>query len=124
MKEIPINGYDRYLITEDGKVWAKHLSRFLKPVDNGLGYLQYKIRDNTGKRKAFYAHRLVALCYLDNPSELTDVNHKDGNKSNNHVSNLEWSSHKDNLKHAHKLGLLKGYYGCSCGVCRTCMSAG
>ena len=43
------------------------------------------------------------MAFIDNPNGLPTINHKDGNKDNNHVSNLEWSSHSDNLKHAYRV---------------------
>lgn len=102
--------YD-YLITEDGRVYATHLKKYLSPYDNGIGYLavKLKMKNPYGKRRQFYLHRLVAIAYLPNPLGLPDVNHKDGDKSNNHISNLEWSTEKENLKHAYKLKLLKGF---------------
>lgn len=110
MKKINLDElkYD-YLVTEDGNVYASHLDKYLSPYDNGIGYLAVKLRNSYGKRQQFYIHRLVALTYLPNPLGLPDVNHKDGNKSNNHISNLEWSSEKENLKHAYKLKLLRGF---------------
>ena len=107
---IPIKGFEKYHITKCGKVWAESVNRYLIPQSNGTGYFQCKLRDVNGRRKAFYVHRLVAMHYLDNPEELTDVNHKDGDKSNNGIDNLEWLSHSDNLKHAYKLGLLRNCF--------------
>lgn len=52
-----------------------------------------------GKKKDYLVHRLVALTFLDNPFNLPQVNHKDKNKLNNSVSNLEWISIKDNMIH-------------------------
>ncbi|MDP4224837.1 MAG: HNH endonuclease [Bacteroidota bacterium] len=57
-----------------------------------------------GKRNSFYIHRLVAETYIPNPNNLPEVNHKDGNKDNNHISNLEWTNHKDNINHARENG--------------------
>lgn len=77
--------------------------------DNGAGYLSFQktqVKQPDGKWKAVrvYAHRLVAEYFLPNPDNLPQVNHKDCDKSNNHSSNLEWSSRRDNILHAHKEG--------------------
>ena len=60
-----------------------------------------------GKRKSFSVHRLVALAYIPNPANKPDVNHMDGNKSNNAKSNLEWVTKSENQKHAYRNGLFK-----------------
>ena len=78
--------------------------------DNGAGYKLVKA-NKIGLRadKKFYVHRLVAQKFLGKPQEgQTQVNHIDGDKSNNHVSNLEWVSAKENIKHMHENGLNKG----------------
>lgn len=61
--------------------------------------------------KGKYLHRLVAEKYLPNPNELTDINHKDGNKQNNHVNNLEWCSRSYNITHAWLNNLNQGVTG-------------
>ena len=81
--------------------------------DNGAGYKNVNMTyfvDGVQKSKKFYIHRLVAslFCPNSNPEELTQVNHKDGDKSNNHYSNLEWASPSDNMRHSHKRGLNMG----------------
>ena len=78
------------------------------------GYIQYYIRDiNTGKRRDYKAHRLVAEAFIDNPSNYKCVNHIDGNKINNHIENLEWCTHSQNNIHAYKNGLSRpGYKPC------------
>ena len=55
--------------------------------------------------KKLYVHRLVAESFIPNPNELETVNHKDGNKMNNHIDNLEWVSRRDNCEHARLNGL-------------------
>ena len=91
---------DDYIITKDGKVINKKKGNILKPQLNGKGYLRVSI----GKQLKF-VHRLVAEKYIPNPNNLPQVNHKDGNKLNNCVDNLEWVSNKDNRAHALKEGL-------------------
>lgn len=78
--------------------------------DNGAGYKLVKA-SKLGQRadKKFYVHRLVAQKFLDSPEQhQIQVNHIDGDKSNNHHSNLEWVSAKENIKHMHENGLNKG----------------
>lgn len=72
--------------------------RILKQADV-KGYLCLALSVN-GVRRTRLAHRLVAEVFLDNPLGLTEVNHKDGNKRNNCVENLEWTTHADNIAHA------------------------
>ena len=83
-----------YEITTDGEVYRN--GRQLKSWDNGRGYLILRIGEKT---KA--VHRLVAEVFLKQIEGLTEVNHKDGDKKNNHVSNLEWCSRGQNIKHAY-----------------------
>ena len=75
--------------------------------DNGFGYKTSNVYNrDTGKVKTFYIHRLVAETFIGCPPEgKTQINHKDGDKENNVVDNLEWVSAKDNIKHMHEEGL-------------------
>ena len=63
---------------------------------NGYGQVTFTTK---GIRKTYYVHRLVANAFIPNPNGYTDVNHKDENSSNNHVDNLEWISHKQNMNY-------------------------
>lgn len=76
----------------------------LKPYDNGYGYMLVDMRKN-GKRYTRLVHRLVAEVFIPNPNNLPQINHKDGNKANNSVSNLEWCTCSDNQFHAFKHSL-------------------
>lgn len=96
MKDIV--GYEgEYAITRDGRVWSYKRKKFLKP---GLvrGYYQVVLCKD-GKRKRYYIHRLVAQTFIPNPDNLSQVNHKDENKQNNCVENLEWCDAKYNANY-------------------------
>jgi hypothetical protein len=97
-----------YEITRDGQVINKHTGKILKGQPNGKGYLRVSI----GKKLNFI-HRLVAEKYIPNPNNYPQVNHKDGNKLNNCVENLEWVTNLDNRKHAVKEGLHLSGEACS-----------
>lgn len=109
-----IKGYENYAITETGEVFNTDTNRALKGSIGEGGYKYYRLSKD-GKKKMFYAHRLVAEAFLDNPKNLPVVNHKDGNKLNNCIKNLEWVSYSENSKHAHASNLVapvraKTYY--------------
>lgn len=89
-----------YEITRDGKVINKHSGHTLIGQPNGKGYLRVSIGG-----KLMFIHRLVAEKYIPNPEEKEQVNHKDGNKLNNNVDNLEWVTNQENRNHAIKNGL-------------------
>lgn len=93
---------DDYEITRDGKVFNKKWGRYVKPQPNGTGYLRVHIAG-----KMYFVHRLVAMKYIPNPDNLPQVNHKDGNKHNNCVENLEWISNRDNSLHALNNGWMR-----------------
>lgn len=94
------NVMDIYFIDENGNVYSEKLRGFLSQGDNGRGYknVSLKIKD-VGKWKKAYVHRLVAFAFIPNPLDLLEVNHKDEDKSNNDVSNLEWVTRLENVNH-------------------------
>jgi hypothetical protein len=103
MKNIPFN--EMYSVTEDGKVINNKRNKEKKACIDKHGYLKVGLND---QNKKYFVHRLVALTYIENPDNKETVNHKDGNKLNNHISNLEWMTNKENLKHAYNNNLTKG----------------
>lgn len=97
-----IIGHENYLIYNTGKIFSKNSNKFIKGSSNGKGYLKV-----TFGEKSYSIHRLVAEYFIPNPGCKSQVNHIDGNKKNNHVSNLEWVTPSENMKHAFKNGLNK-----------------
>ena len=102
-----IPGYTRYGITPDGRVMNYQSRQFLSSYEDDAGYLMYGITPDIGKRTIVGMHRLLALAYLPYTRDVCkqDVNHIDGNKSNNDLKNLEWASRKRNCDHAYSAGL-------------------
>ena len=95
--------YPNYSITKDGKVFSHNTKSYLIPFNN-RGYLRVGL-SNKNKHKKFLVHRLVAEAFLPNNNNNKIVNHIDGNKQNNNISNLEWTTYSENSKHAYRIGL-------------------
>ena len=97
---VDIKGYEgEYQISTLGNVKSLKTNKILTPTPHTKGYLKAQLMHD-GKRKMFYIHRLVAEAFLDNPNVLPQVNHKDGNRKNNAVDNLEWCSCQENIVHS------------------------
>lgn len=95
-----IKNYDNYYIYDNGDVFNIKTKKMLDGSIGKNGYKYYRLsKENT--KKMFYAHRLVAEYFIDNFDNLPVVNHKDGNKLNNNVDNLEWVSYSENMEHFH-----------------------
>lgn len=96
----PLKEDNDYLIYNDGRVFSRKTNRFIAGKIDNIGYRVYSLAIwnplTSKKGKMLYAHRLVAEYFLDNPNNKPYVHHKDENKLNNHVSNLEWISAKEN----------------------------
>lgn len=95
-------GYEGlYKVSNLGNVMSlRHKKIFiLKPGKDGGGYLIVTLRNHNKNQKSFYLHRLVAQAFLHNPNNLPQVNHKDEDKTNNRVSNLEFCTQLYNLKY-------------------------
>ena len=98
-----IEGYkDKYQVSNTGKIKSLHYrntskEKLLKPYTNRKGYLFVSL-----PRKTVQVHRLVAEAFIENPKKLPMVNHKDENKQNNSVENLEWCTHKYNNNYGNR----------------------
>ncbi len=98
-----IKDYPNYLIYNNGQIYSKN--RYLRLTIRGDYYRVQLYCD--GIKSIFSVHILVAQYFCENPDNKTFVNHKDGNKLNNHYTNLEWVTQSENSRHAHNLGLNK-----------------
>ena len=98
-----------YAVSSMGRVKNLETGRILKPLDDGSRGYKRVCLSNYHYKKRFKIHRLVAIEFIPNPNNLPQVNHIDGNKENNCVSNLEWVSVKENVIHAQNTGLRKGH---------------
>ena len=99
---IQVKDFPNYLINRNGDIYSKPYKKIMKQQVNNDGYMGIQLT-NKGNRKSFLAHRLVAMHFLKIDINRNKVNHKDGNKINNNVSNLEWVTDSENLKHYHCL---------------------
>lgn len=91
-----IKDYENYEISNFGRI--KKNNKILKQYENDKGYLYVALYKNN-KRKMFRTHRLVALTFIENKNNLPEVNHKDENKLNNHIDNLEWCNRIYNMNY-------------------------
>lgn len=114
METRELKNLSRYLIREDGSVMVKELSLPSARSRNGFrikkakwlkgqdirGYIGYHLKQDDGKTKIWKAHRLVCIAWHNNQENKETVNHIDGNKLNNHYSNLEWATWSENIQHS------------------------
>lgn len=98
------------LITVFNKGNYKSEEKILNQYTTDKGYLRITLLRN-GVKKNYLVHRLVAEYFIPKDSIRDKVNHKDGNKKNNYVENLEWCNNSENTKHAYRLGLQKPKIG-------------
>ena len=96
-----------YYVTENGDVyrlWKLKGFKKRKLVSHNEGYFQISI-SQFGINKTYLVHRIIAEVFIPNPNNLPEVNHHDGDKTNNNISNLYWCTTSQNIKHAYNTGL-------------------
>lgn len=97
----PIDGFEGlYAVSSKGKVMNLKSGRILKHCSTPQGYAKVALCNGNGKIKQITVHRLVAEAFIENPDNLPEVNHIDENKTNNDVTNLEWVTASQNIKHS------------------------
>ena len=105
-KIIIINNKEtRYIVNDEGRIFNKETKKFLKGNISPAGYHYIRLSID-GVKYRFYTHRLVGKYFLENFEENKVINHKDGNKLNNNLNNLECVSQSENIKHAHDNSLI------------------
>jgi len=98
---LKIEGYENYIITDQGEVINTNSNHTMKKQINNCGYHRVEL-SRSGKQKKYFVHRLVANAYIPNKENLPQVNHINGDKLDNRVSNLEWCTASQNHKHSFK----------------------
>lgn len=107
-----IDDFPMYYITSFGRVWSMYSQKFLKATINKRGNHRREVI-NLGRKNRFYVHQLVANAFIPNPENLPEIDHIDGNGLNNHVDNLRWVTHQQNMKNEitkEKIKKNTGYY--------------
>lgn len=114
MSLVPIKNFSIYKISKDGKLLNTKSGKYLKGSISSQGYKQFSLKNDEGVVKCVLLHRVLAQHFLENPDNHPVVNHKDGNKLNNSLDNLEWVSYKENHDHAIETGLQIKTRGVTC----------
>lgn len=94
-----------YMISDAGRVMNKRTKKILKPTLDKRGYEKYRLHISADKKCSVSAHRLVAIAFIPNYDDKRTVNHIDGNKRNNDVTNLEWATDHEQMQHSIQHGL-------------------
>jgi len=105
-----ISGYENYSVSDFGRVRNDKTGRIMKTLPNAQGYPRVSLYDGI-KNISKTVHRLVAVSFIPNLENKPQINHIDGDKINNNVTNLEWVIPSENIKHSFLNGLSKGPKG-------------
>ena len=102
-----ISGFSNYQVSNLGNIKSKKTDHILKQQLNEKKYCVITLFDDNRKKRTLRVHRLVANAFIENSNNLPQINHKDGNKQNNYINNLEWCNNSYNQKEAYRIGLKK-----------------
>ena len=117
MENLAANNYDDklnyilkyYTPTEDGKIYSERRGKYLAGYKPEAGYDYHTVKIK-GTLHFVLAHRLVAYYFIHNPNQYPVVNHLDGDKFNNCVKNLDWTTYQGNTQHSYDVGLRKSKF--------------
>lgn len=98
-----IEDYPNYEVSTLGRVRNRETLKLMTPCKNKIGYMLVNLSTGDNKNKTPYVHRLVAKAFIENPENLPQINHKDEDKTNNSVENLEWCTSKFNLDYGTRI---------------------
>ena len=109
-----IDGYENYAVSSFGRVKNVKTGRILKAGTDNCGYLLVCLYDEDGVAKTYNIHRLVCCTFIENPNDKQCVDHKNNDKTNNHISNLRFATYSENNQNS-KLSIkntsgIKGVY--------------
>jgi hypothetical protein len=96
-----------------GQIVNMDNGKTLKAGKCPVGYPRVTCKKDNGSRSGLFVHRAIAMTFIPNPKNKPSVNHKDANKENFSIDNLEWCTHQENMKHAFKHGLMNGFLSAS-----------
>jgi len=99
MKTSTIQGFEHYTISENGEIRNSKTNRVTVSTKEKTGYIRVNLNKDK-QQKRFAVHRLLAIHFIPNPNNYPHINHIDGVKDNNELSNLEWCTRKQNAQHA------------------------
>ncbi len=99
-----LEGFSNYKFGNSGKVWSKKYNREMSlNTKTDEGYIRIQLRNDDGKPQSYLVHRLVALTFIPNPEKKSTVNHKNHNRADNRVENLEWATMAEQNNHSRKV---------------------
>lgn len=100
------SGFSNYTVDSLGRIYNVKRKKYMSTFNNNIGYVQVSLTHDTQGKVNRLVHRLVAEAFIPNPDKFPDVDHVDGDKNNNKLSNLKWIEHAANVKKDHAITTL------------------
>ncbi len=99
-----IPSFPDYYISTAGRVYNSKTNKMISSYRTKIVY-RYIYLKKKGKGFTFLVHRLLGICFIPNPENKPEINHKNGIRDDNRLDNLEWCTHQENMQHAYRTGL-------------------